>query len=165
MLKLTTYVKKVNMERKDMSSEVQNQMRPCWSTLSDEKKAFVVAYLDNGYSVGKASEATRIDLSICKRYLQIPSVRVAIKEIQSEMDDLDFLNEKWVKTQLMMMFPKVIGEEPVPYVNSEGTQIEARRFYPDIAMKIMEYIVPKDSKSNTSGDSNFSINISLDNGN
>jgi len=132
-----------------------------WQSLTDEEKAFVAAYVSNAYSVKNAAESIGRDAASCKRYLSDTTIRKAIYELQSELDNLDFLNENWVKTQLLHLYPKVIGEEKVPALDSEGMQIEVNKFYPEVAMKILEYIAPKKKDGEDDKPTAFNFNISL----
>lgn len=115
----------------------------CWLALSVSEQAFVAAYVENGYSLAATSEALAVPTSLLQKILNKPDVRRAITEVQAELDSIDFLNEKWVKTQLLRLFPKVMGEEAIPFVNNFGEEVTARKFYPDIAMRVLEYVAPK----------------------
>jgi hypothetical protein len=76
-----------------------------------------------------------------------PDVKRAIFEVQTQLDDIDFLNEKWVKTQLLRIFPMAMGDEDVPIVTQAGEEMMVKKFYPDIAMRVLEYVAPKAQKS------------------
>lgn len=139
--------------------------RVAWPKLSSREQAFVIAYIDNAYSLADASVCLKISTSECKEMFALSSVKRAIAEVQSELDDIDFLNEKWVKAQLLKLFPMVMGEEDVPMVDSQGDQIERRKFHPDIAMRIIEYVVPKNKEVEKNDESNVTVVINLpDNG-
>lgn len=117
-----------------------------WPKLSKDEQAFVVAYVENGYSVSGAVGDTGLGRSFCDRALRSSNVRQAIAEVQSELGSIDFLNEKWVKAQLLRIFPMAMGDEPVPIVTQAGEEMMARKFYPDIAMRVVEYVAPKTQK-------------------
>ena len=139
--------------------------RVAWPTLSQKEQAFVVAYVDNSYSVAMAAQALQFTQSVCKAMLSKHIVKTAIAEVQSELSDTDFMNEKWVRAQLIKLYPMVIGEEEVPFVNSAGEQVELRKFYPDIALRIIEYVVPKNKEVEQNDESNVTVNVYLpDNG-
>lgn len=118
-----------------------------WQGLSVEEKAFVAAYIDGGYSVAAAADSLGTTPYVANKHLNKVSVRRAITEVQEQLDSIDFLNEKWVKTQLLKLFPKVMGEEPVAIVDNTGCEVQARKFYPDIAMRVIEYVAPKKAAS------------------
>ena len=114
-----------------------------WPELSTTEQAFVVAYIDNSYSLTEASNALKLTYSTCKSMLQKMPLRKAIYEVQNELDNIDFLNEKWVRAQLMKLYPMIIGEEDIPFINNQGEQCLGRKFHPDAALKVIDYIVPK----------------------
>jgi hypothetical protein len=126
-----------------------------WPELSVKEQAIVAAYVENAYSVAGASEALQCGRGEVAALLRKPNVRRAVAEVQAELDGIDFLNERWVKAQLLRLYPMVIGDEPVPVVTNTGEEVDARKFYPDIAMRVIEYVAPKAQKS--------SVNININN--
>lgn len=121
----------------------ESQTLTYWPTLRVDEQAFVVAYVENAYSVAAASDALAIPKSHLQKMLRMPAVKKAVLEVQEAMGDIDFLNEKWVKAQLLRIFPMVMGDEEVPMIDSTGAQINARKFVPDVAVKVLEYVSPK----------------------
>lgn len=119
----------------------------CWQTLSTAEQAFVAAYVDNGYSLQETAEALGQSTLVLRKMLAVQNVRKAIAEVQETMDGIDFLNEKWVKAQLLRLFPMVMGEEPIPATDSAGEEVYVRKFFPEVAMKVIEYVAPKASKT------------------
>lgn len=114
-----------------------------WLGLPQDEKAFVVAYVENAYSVTEAADVLDMPVYVLRKMLAQPAVKKAISEIQEAMGDIDFLNEKWVKAQLLRIFPMVMGEEEVPMVTATGDQVMLKKFVPDVAVKILEYVTPK----------------------
>ena len=149
------------METQESPLDRPPQTQTSWQGLSIDEKAFVAAYLENSYSLSDAAEALGETITALRRLLNRSDIRKAITEVQAEQESITFLNEKWVKTQLLKLYPKVIGEEDVPFVNGNGEETNIKRFYPDIAMRILEYVVPKDTKEKEVAATNFSFNVTL----
>jgi hypothetical protein len=149
------------MDQKNQSMNQVPSTLVNWQSLSVDDKAFVVSYIDNSYSLDAVSKDIEEHVSVLKKLLSRSDIRKAIAEVQAEQADITFLNEKWVKDQLLKLYPKVIGEEDVPFVNGNGEERLIRRFYPDIAMRIVEYVVPKDNKKEETEVANFSFNVTL----
>lgn len=114
-----------------------------WPVLSDDEKAFAIAYIDNAYSLAGAARTLGITRTSCDQMFRNQAVKRAISEVQDALDGIDFLNEKWVKAQLLRIFPMAMGDEPVPMVTNTGEEVVACKFYPDIAMRVIEYVAPK----------------------
>lgn len=114
-----------------------------WPTLAPDEQAFVASYVGNGYNMSATATELELPLGLLRKMLSTLPIKKAITEVQEAMGDIDFLNEKWVKTQLLRIFPMVMGDEEVPMVDSTGSQIMARKFVPDVAVKILEYVAPK----------------------
>ena len=135
------------MAKKETFPVVESETLTHWQSLSVDEKAFVAAYLENGYSVAAAAETLGTTSHAANKYLNRSPVRRAITEVQESLDSIDFLNEKWVKTQLLKLFPKVMGEETVALIDNTGVEVQAKKFYPDIAMRVIEYVAPKKAAS------------------
>jgi hypothetical protein len=125
------------------------------------EQAFAAAYVENGYSLVETSVALSIGKDDAKRLLNKPDVRRAITEVQNDVDSIDFMNEKWVKTQLLKLFPKVMGEDTIPMVNMDGEEYEGRKFYPDVSMRILEYVAPKTVAGKAHGNTT-SVQVNID---
>lgn len=121
----------------------ENPTLTYWPTLDAEEQAFVVAYVENTFNLSDASDALALPKGHLQKLLCRLPVKKAIAEMQEAMGDIDFLNEKWVKAQLLRIFPMVMGDESVPMIDSTGAQIMGRKFVPDVAMKVLEYVAPK----------------------
>ena len=119
------------------------RMLTYWPNLSLAEKAFAIAYIEGSYSVHNAVVALGITRKQADEMFRNQAVKRAISEIQSELDGIDFLNEKWVKAQLLRIFPMAMGDEAVPMVTNTGEEVFAKKFYPDIAMRVVEYVAPK----------------------
>jgi len=131
----------------DSTALVVQQTLTYWPVLRQDEQAFVAAYIENSYSLPLACGAIGKNTSEGKRLLQRTEIKRAISEVQAELDGIDFLNEKWVKAQLLRLFPMVMGDEPVPVVTQAGEEMEVCKFNPEVAMRIVEYVAPKAQKT------------------
>lgn len=111
-----------------------------WQSLSSDEQAFVASYIENGYSMVAAAEALELEQAVTKKYWNNKSVRAAIAEVQAELDNIDFLNERWVKAQIIRLMPKVLGEESVPMVDKEGSASLAKKFFPAEAINLIKMV-------------------------
>ena len=125
------------VERASLPAEGQEQLI-YWPTLSTDEQAFVAAYVENSYSVKLTADALGWGSARCSALLKRPHVRRAVKEVQESIGEIDFLNESWVKAQLLRL---------MPMVTSQGDQVEMCTFKPEIAMRIVEYVAPKKTGS------------------
>jgi len=130
-----------------LAKTAEDQQLTFWPTLAVAEKAFAVAYIKNSYSLRDACGELGITAAAGKKHLQKSDVSKAIVEVQQDLDNIDYLNERWVKAQLMRLYPMAIGDEPVPIVTNTGEEIMARKFFPEVAMKVIEYIAPKTQRS------------------
>ena len=111
--------------------------------LTDRERSLVVCYVESGYNLTATVRESGVSSAEAKKMMAIPGVRKAILEVQEDIDSIDFLNEKWVKAQILRLFPMVMGDEETPALDSRGEQVFVRQFSPSVAMKILEYVAPK----------------------
>lgn len=111
-----------------------------WQSLSSDEQAFVASYIENGYSMASTAEALELGPAVVKSYWNKKQVRAAIAEVQSELDNIDFLNERWVKAQILRLLPKVLGEEAVPMVDKEGSASLAKKFFPAESINLIKMV-------------------------
>lgn len=119
------------------------QPKTAMECLKDDERAFVMAYVEAGYSLAKTIESLKITPGQGNKFLARTDIRRAVMEVQNDIDSIDFLNEKWVKAQILRLFPMVMGDEETPALDSRGEQVFVRQFSPSVAMKILEYVAPK----------------------
>jgi len=124
-------------------SDLPTTPRKSFEALSDRERALVMCYVESGYNLSAAVRETGISTTQAKKIMAIPNVRKAILEVQEDIDSIDFLNEKWVRAQILRPFPMVMGDEDTPALDSRGEQVFVRQFSPSVAMKILEYVAPK----------------------
>lgn len=129
--------------------------------LSVEEQAFAVAYVSESYSLLQAASAIKVSPAKCQKMLQKVTIRSAITEIQNTLGDLDFLNERWVKEQLLRLYPKLIGEEDIPMIDNTGAEFHAKKFHAEAALKVLEYISPKQQAAKANSGVNIQVNIDL----
>jgi hypothetical protein len=111
--------------------------------LSESEKALVTTFVDCGYSVAETAGELGVDAVIVRQALNRPAVKQAVLEVQEQIGDIDYVNEKWFRAQVTKMIPKLLGEEEVPIVTAQGERVTAYKFFPDIALKAMEMLVPR----------------------
>jgi hypothetical protein len=146
---------------KEQSANTSLELPQHWLSLSAEEKAFAVAYVEAGYSLQGASVASGLGLSKCQKMLGSPLVRKAIHEVQSALGEIDFLNEKWVREQLLKIYPKLVGEESIPMMDNMGCQIEGRKFHPEAALRVLEYVAPKSLPGKGGSGAAVSVTINM----
>lgn len=121
-----------------MSEEQVNLIN--WQSLSSDEQAFVAAYISCGYSTRNTATELEIEHKLCVDMLNKKHVRAAVAEVQADLDNIEFLNERWVRSQIMRLLPKVLGEEAVPQVDKDGCEIMVRKFFPDVSLNVIKLV-------------------------
>lgn len=133
-----------------------------WQGLSPVKKAFGVAYFQQGYSVARASAEAGI--SAAKGYLleRDPEVMAFVQDIQGQMEGIDTLNQQWVDSKIMELMPMVMGEVAVPLVDMKtGEGFEEKKFMPEIAVRLLEMKSPRKELGNAKAKAGVNIQINF----
>ena len=131
-----------------------------WSGLSVTDKAIVAAYIESGYSAAIVADELDMFIDDVKSRLRYVPLQLAIKEVQNDFANFDFLNENWAKAQLLRLLPKVMAEEDVIYIDNKGEVKCGKRFLPEVGLNIIKYLVPNDVKQEKS-EQPFVFNINV----
>ncbi len=114
-----------------------------WSAFPPEKLAFAIAYVENNYSHVKTADALGLTYRDAYRLEREPLVLACVQDLQSQIEGIDVLNEKWVDAKIREMMPMVMGEIDVPMVDMKsGEQFTAKKFMPEIAARLLELKSP-----------------------
>lgn len=145
------------------SDDITRNIANGFQDLSAQKKAFAFAYLET-YKIGEAAEQAGVSSTTGAKWFREPLVNAFITEIQSEYQRRSVVDADFVRTQWLQMLPKVMGDEAVPMVLNDGTQIEGRKFHASDATRVLTEL-SKSTKFYEGGSGNngaVSININLD---
>ena len=128
----------------DRASELSGMRSSGWRSLDDRRKAYAVAFVDEGYSHVRAADRLGIAHAEALRLQRDSLVQACIQDIQSQLQGVSFLNEAWVDAKIAEMFPMVMGEVDVPMVDAKtGSRYTAKKFMPEVAVRLLDLKVPK----------------------
>lgn len=133
-----------------------------YESLSAQQKAFAHSYLES-YSISESAESVGISPSTGSKWFRDPLVNAYIADIQAEYQRRSVVDADFVRTQWLKVLPKVLGEEEVPMILSDGTQIFGRKFHSADASKVLTEL-SKSTKFYDGGSGNtggVTINIDL----
>lgn len=133
-----------------------------WQDLSLDKRAFGIAYFQQGYSVARASAEAGISVSKGSLLERDPEVLAFVQDIQAQMEGIDTLNQQWVDAKIKEMMPMVMGEVAVPLVDMKtGEGFEERKFMPEIAVRLLELKSPRKELGNAKGRAGVNVTINF----
>ena len=70
--------------------------------------------------------------------LSNPLVRALIADLQKEQYQTNIITEELIRTKLLELLPKLMGEEEVPIVLSNGAMVMEKKFFPGEARAALE---------------------------
>lgn len=100
-----------------------------WQDLPPMSRAFAIEFVSGRGTIKAAAEALGITPMEARREYNSPVTRAFIATLQDEIAAHRVINAQWVESQLMELWPKLIGEEDVALVSPAGEQILARKFH------------------------------------
>jgi hypothetical protein len=127
-----------------MSLTVKHLRSTGWQGLDEAKLAYAVAFVEEGYSHVRAAKHLGISPDQALKFQRCPLVQACIQDIQAQTQGISFLNEAWVDAKIAEIFPMVMGEVDVPYIDAKtGDQLEGKRFMPEIAVRLLDLKSPR----------------------
>jgi len=99
-------------------------------------RAFAVRYVSNGYNHREAALDIGINPSLGARVKRKPIVRRYIAALQKQLYVESIVTKDVLDSMLDRLEDIAFGEEEIPIVLSDGTQIFGRKFNPSLIMEV-----------------------------
>ena len=117
-----------------------------------------IEFVTSGATVKRIAQELQRPYSEINRIFNDPIVRALIHDLQNELAQHKLINASWVESQVLAIWPQLIGEEDVYLVNKAGEQILARKFHaPEVASILKHFSGNADQKK--AGGVNVQINF------
>lgn len=134
-----------------------------WSDLEDNRRAFAQIYTTNGYNHRQAAEEIGLHPDMGIRLKREPLTSAYIEFLQNQTYQANLVTKPLLDAKLDILEDIAMGEMAIPIVTASGGEITAKKFHPELAMKVIEKRsqlggFTKDDKGKT-GDVNIQINI------
>jgi len=121
----------------EYSKQVERHRKEGWKNLDPEYVTFALCFV-NTSSYVSASDAAGISRPRGKDLLSNPVVRALIADLQKEAHETNIVTEELIRTKLLELLPKLMGEEEIPIVLSNGAMVMERKFFPGEARAALE---------------------------
>lgn len=99
-----------------------------WQDLDPRERAFALEYLVH-YSHRKAAEKAGYSASAGISLIRRPLVAAFIRDLQDHQSVTNIVTEDFVRNLWLTLLPKLMGEEEVPMVTSQGEAFTAKKFH------------------------------------
>lgn len=130
-----------------------------YTCLGPIERAIAIEFATTGHTMAQVAKDLQQPIATVKAAFKSPIVRALISDLQDEMAAHKLINAAWVESQILAIWPKLIGEEEVALVNKSGEQIYAHKFHgPEVASILKHFGGNKDQKN--AGGVHVQINFS-----
>ena len=93
-----------------------------------DQRVFAITYA-NTHSVSQACIKLGIPITTGYQWLSHGGVKSLIVAIQEEQEHTTIVTQRMIEGLWLEALPKLMGEEEVPYIDKEGTQMYGKKFY------------------------------------
>lgn len=100
-----------------------------FTCLTPIERQFALEFVVSGSTLKALATQFEIPLPNLTRMYNDPVVRAFIADLQAEVLQHKLINEQWVESQIMKIWPQLIGEETVPMVDKSGAAFNAKKFH------------------------------------
>lgn len=144
------------------SSTIERNRENGFMDLDEAKKAFCIVYVTNGYKHREAAEEAGLNPDKGIQLKREPLVSAYIYDLQQQYLAESIVTKQVMDAKLDELEDIAMGRVEIPLVTGAGDKIEAKKFMPDMAMKVysekvrLHKIVEDKSKS---GHVSVSINM------
>lgn len=110
----------------EISRQVERQRESNWVGLDPAKRMFAIEYVrclshvEAARKIGKSGQGASM--------LRDPLVLALISDLQEDYHQTNVVTEQFIRHKLLELLPKVMGEEEVAIVLSNGEEIKAKKF-------------------------------------
>lgn len=115
--------------------------------LTPLQRQVAIEFVTTGNTLKEVAERMRQPVAIIKEAFNDPITRAFIADLQKEFGAHKIVNAAWVESQILRIWPQLVGEEEVYLVNKAGEEIRARKFHgPEVASILKHFSGNADQK-------------------
>lgn len=126
--------------------------------LSPLERAVAIEFVTTGHTLKQIAADMDQPLAEVKRAFGSPITRAFIHDLQIEVAKHKIVNAAWVESQVLAVWPQLLGEEEVHVVNKCGDSLFVKKFHaPEVASILKHFSGNADQKK--AGGVNVVINF------
>ncbi len=152
----------LTQDKESINALIERNRREDWPDLTPEKRAFALVYVVS-YNHRDAASSAGLSPDSGIRLIRDPLVSAYIREIQDKDLVSNLITEDFVRTHMVNLLPKLLGQEEVPLVDKDGSQISVKKFHPTDAVNLLKELA-KSTKfyEEGSGQGGNQVNVNID---
>ena len=117
-------------------SAVERNRGNGFEDLDEAKKAFCILFVTNGYKHREAAEEAGFNPDKGVQLKKEPLVSAYIHDLQKKYLAESIVTKQVMDTKLDELEDIAMGRVEIPMVTGAGDKIDAKKFHPDMAMKV-----------------------------
>lgn len=154
----------LSQDKESVDASIARNKREDWPDLTPEKRAFALVYVVN-YSHRDAAISVGLPANRGINLIRDPLVAAFIKDIQDKDLIPNLITEDFVRTHMVNLLPKLLGEEEVSLIDKEGEEFSAKKFHAADAVSLLKELAKStkfyEDGSGGGGGNNVNVNIDL----
>lgn len=115
---------------------IERNKKSDWADLEPRERAFAYSYLAD-YNHRRAAQSINLSADHGIRILRRPLVSAFIQFLQERSHIANTITDDFVRTQMVNLLPKLLGQEPVPLVDKDGGEFDALKFHPSESVNLL----------------------------
>lgn len=135
------------------SSFVERNRKNGYQDLDEQRRAFCITYVTNGYKHREAAQQVGFSESTGSALKREPLVAAYISDLLNQYLAESLVTKQTLDSYLDELEDIAMGKTSIPIVTGSGEEINAKKFHADLAMKVyaerskLHGIVKDDSKN------------------
>lgn len=120
------------------SSTVEENRKNGFLDLNDQRKAFCITYITNGFKHRQAATQVGYEAGMGIRLKREPLVAAYINVLQNQYFAESIVTKAMMDSRLDQLEAIAMGEEAINMVTAMGDSITVKKFHPEMAMKVYQ---------------------------
>lgn len=104
-----------------------------------QNRQIAMEFVVSGLSLRGLARQMGASYETIRKAVNDPLTRAFIADLQAEVSQHRIINAAWVENQILEIWPRLTGEEPVAMVTKDGGQFEAKKFHGPEVTSILKH--------------------------
>ena len=119
--------------------DIEQARQDGYVLLDPLSRQVAIDFVTTGHTLKQIASDMGQPLAEVKRAFNHPLTRAFITDLQAEMAQHKIINATWVESQVLAVWPILMGEEDVRKVNMKGEQVFGKHFHGPEVVSILKH--------------------------
>lgn len=128
--------------------DIEKARQDGYQLLDPLARQVAIEFVTTGHTLKQIASDLKQPVAEVRKAFSNPLTRAFIADLQAEMAQHKIINATWVESQVLAVWPKLLGEEDVEKVNMKGEQVRGRHFHgPEVVAVLKHFSGNADQKA------------------